>query len=198
MYNELKMWYPTIRSGTFVWSPPPAAADVCLEELRKARMKRKNSLHIVCVQRLMTPLWMKQLNKAADCFFVVPARHPFWDSDKYEPLIVAVLFPYIPHRPFQLKSTPKMFYMGRTLCKVFKEDHMDGGDLLCKFLLEIRGLQTLSQELVWKMLYFGNQPPFECEEEKCRRREIKNSKGRKRKIGEFKEMGRKNTKPKRL
>ena len=76
-YNESRIWYPTIRSGIFVWSPPPAAADVCLEELRKARMKRKNSLHVVCVQRLMTPLWLKQLNKAADCLFVVPTGHHF-------------------------------------------------------------------------------------------------------------------------
>jgi hypothetical protein len=32
------MWIPLLRSGTYVWAPPPVAADVALvlEELRKA------------------------------------------------------------------------------------------------------------------------------------------------------------------
>ena len=56
-YNSKRFWYPNIVAGTCVWAPPPAAADVCLEELRKARMKRKLSLHIVIIQWLMTPDW---------------------------------------------------------------------------------------------------------------------------------------------
>ena len=34
-YNEKKLWYPHIEPGTYVWYPPAAAADACLEELRK-------------------------------------------------------------------------------------------------------------------------------------------------------------------
>ena len=143
-YNALKFWYPKISPGTYVWSPPPAAADACLEELRKARMKRKKSMHIVLIQRLITPDWMKQLNKAADCTFTITATHPFWPAHNFEPLIVALLFPYLQHRPFQLRSTPKMFEMGRRLSKVFQEDKVDGGDILFKFLLDIGKLQTMS------------------------------------------------------
>ena len=43
-----------------------------LEEIRKARMKRKSSTHIVLIPRLMTPIWLKQCNKAADCIFHIP------------------------------------------------------------------------------------------------------------------------------
>eukprot|EP00980_Cylindrotheca_fusiformis_P029790 scaffold23851_cov250-Cylindrotheca_fusiformis.AAC.1 len=33
-------WKPIVEPGVLVWSPPPAAANVALEELRKARIKR--------------------------------------------------------------------------------------------------------------------------------------------------------------
>ena len=161
-YNKDKYWYPTIKKGTYVWSPPPAAADACLEELRKARMKRKDSLHIVLVQRLMTCTWLKQLNKCSDCIFSIPAAHPFWPSCNHEPLIVALIFPYIPFRPYHLKSTPKMFYMGRKLSGLFQKDCMDGGDILLKFLLEVRSFQSMPESVVWKMLYFRQPPPFPC------------------------------------
>ena len=93
-YDEKKYWYPKIKKGTYVWAPPPAAVDAYLEELRKARMKRKILLHIVIIQRLMTPAWRKQLNKAADYIFTIQASHPFWPSHHFEPLVVAKLFPY--------------------------------------------------------------------------------------------------------
>ena len=31
---------PLLKSGSFVWSPPAAVADVAAEELRRARLKR--------------------------------------------------------------------------------------------------------------------------------------------------------------
>ena len=42
-----------IKSGTFLWHPPPAAADAALEEIRKARLKRRNSSHIFIIPRLI-------------------------------------------------------------------------------------------------------------------------------------------------
>ena len=171
------------------------AADVCLEELRKARMKRKLSLHIVIIQRLMTPEWMKQLIKAADCTFTIQASHPFWPSHHFEPLVVAILFPYIKHRPYQLKSTPKMFKMGRRLSKLFQEDKMDGGDLLLKFLLDIRQLSSMSARMVWKLLYIGAPPPFSCWIPGEVRSERQDDPKRKRKLESIKQVERKRTKP---
>ena len=194
-YNSKRFWYPNIVAGTYVWAPPPAAADVCLEELRKARMKRKLSLHIVIIQRLMTPDWRKQLNKAADCIFTIPASHPFWPTHHFEPLVVAILFPYLNHRPFQLKSTPKMFEVGRRLSKMFHEDKVDGGNILFQLLLDIKKLSSMSQRMVWRMLYFGTSPPFsswlpgeERDEEEYQKR------SRKRPDTNFQQMERKRTK----
>ena len=141
-------WYPEIISGTYIWSPPPAAADACIEELRKARMKRKKSTHIVIVQRLMTPKWLKQLNKAADCIFSICATYSFWPAYHCEPLIVAIIFPYLNHRPYQVKGTPKMFQMGRSLSQVFQNAEMDGGSDLSKFLLAFKRINTMPECMV--------------------------------------------------
>ena len=52
---------PSYSKGTLIWSPPPAAARFAIEELRQARYKRQDSLHIVLIPKLMTPEWMNQL-----------------------------------------------------------------------------------------------------------------------------------------
>eukprot|EP00978_Attheya_sp_CCMP212_P024147 scaffold75459_cov47-Attheya_sp.AAC.4 len=43
-----ELLHPVTLKGTWVWAPPPAAADVAIEELRKARHKRQASTHIFC------------------------------------------------------------------------------------------------------------------------------------------------------
>ena len=158
--KDNNMWYPQIKPGRYVWSPPPAAADACMEELRKARMKRKLSTHVVVIQRLMTPKWLKQLIKAADCIFPIPASHPYWPSHHCEPLVVAILFPYLNYRPYQLKGTPKMFQMGRSLSQMFQETEVDTRSVLLQFLLGIEEFGTMSECMVWRVLYLGTKPPF--------------------------------------
>lgn len=75
--REGKFWMPDTKKGTFIWSPPPAAAATCVEELRKARIKRQESTHIVLIPRLMTPLWLKQLYKTTDLIFQIKPQHSF-------------------------------------------------------------------------------------------------------------------------
>ena len=126
-------------------------------------MKRKGSFHIIIIQKLFTTIWLRQLNKIADCLFFVPPIHSFWRRNNYENLAIAFVFPFLPFRPWQLQGTPKMFSMGRGLCRVFKEEDVNSWDILCKFLLECSRLPTLSPDVVWGMLYYRNKPPFSCE-----------------------------------
>eukprot|EP00980_Cylindrotheca_fusiformis_P021721 scaffold8546_cov73-Cylindrotheca_fusiformis.AAC.4 len=85
-------WKPiVIEPGVLVWSPPPAAANVALEERRKARIKRHLSTHIFLVPRLCTPSWLKQLFKAADVILEIPPGCPFWPSHMFEPLFVGIV-----------------------------------------------------------------------------------------------------------
>ena len=101
-------WRPTVGAGTFIWDPPPAAAYVALKQLRKARIKRQNSTHVIIVLRLMTPLWMQQLYKACDIVLVMPPGTSCWNQMMLEPCLIGICFPDIKHRPWQLKSTPKL------------------------------------------------------------------------------------------
>lgn len=125
-----------------------------VEELRKARLKRQVSTHIFVCPRLMTPAWRKQLSKVADVVFEIPAGSiSAWKADSHEPLVVGIVFPFLPFRPWQLRATPKFREMGRQMCKVFKHSESAGRDLLREFLLFARSLHALPEGVVRQMLY---------------------------------------------
>jgi hypothetical protein len=81
--------------------PPAAAAEVALglEQTRKARIKHQDSLHIFACSRLMTPQWLKQLYKASDTVFQVPAGCPFWPETMFEPLAIGISLPFLCSKP---------------------------------------------------------------------------------------------------
>jgi hypothetical protein len=56
-YNEQGFWRLHPRPGKFVWAPPPAAAPVAVEELRKDLIKRRDSTHVILCPHLLTPQW---------------------------------------------------------------------------------------------------------------------------------------------
>ena len=127
---------PIIETGTFIWSPPPAACDVALEELRKARIKRQDSTYfIIVVPRLMTPMWLKQMYKCCDLIVEIPPSCEYWPSNMYKPCVVGNCFPYLSHSPWRLRSTLKLFQLRRELQKVWKEDQFSPGIILRKFLV---------------------------------------------------------------
>jgi len=71
---------PILRKGTYIWTPPPAAACFALEELRKAQHKRTESTHLFVVPHLMEPYWRKHLWKVSDMIVSLPAGHEAWPS----------------------------------------------------------------------------------------------------------------------
>ena len=118
----------------YLWASPPAVADAMLEELLKARHKRKDTWHVIVIPRLMSPRWRRLFHKVADLNFVVDPGTAFWPSDMFEPLYVGIVFPFIRHRPWQLKRAPLMVGMGRELRKVCKESDVAPGNILRKLL----------------------------------------------------------------
>ena len=123
---------PTYSSGVMVWAPPPAAARFAIEELRQARHKRQASTHIFIVPKLMTTEWRKQTFKAADLCFDIPAGHPAWPAEMHEPLTIAILFPYLPRAPWQLKGSNFVGGMERTLYQVCRDCPSATGSVLSK------------------------------------------------------------------
>jgi hypothetical protein len=147
-------WRPFIQSGTLLWLPPPAAADVALEELRKARIKRHNLTHVFICPKLMTPLWLKQPFKATDFLVEVPAGYPHWPSAMHESVLIAFCLPYSVHEPWCAARTPKVLSVRRRVQKMFETSDLAAGDLLREFLVECRGIPQLSRSVVRKVLFF--------------------------------------------
>jgi hypothetical protein len=85
--------------GTFVWSPPPAAAEVVVEQLGFARLKRPHSMHIVVVPRLMTGRWRRHLSRGTDFYFKIDWEDIWPLREHYEPVLIFVCLPYLSHRP---------------------------------------------------------------------------------------------------
>jgi hypothetical protein len=133
--------------------PTPAAADVALEQLRQACHKRQDSFHIFVCPKLLTLRWQKQLYKAADIVFVLPIGTTFWPSNRFEPCLVGLCFPFLRCSPWQLQGSPKMYAVGRQLLKMSKEGDMDQGSLLRELCDLTRQLPGMPGHVVRRMLY---------------------------------------------
>ena len=150
-------WRPIIQPGLFLWDLPAGGAITAIEELRKARMKRRNSMHLVVVPRVATPLWLKQLYKCCDFVVFIPPHFPFWSFDRFEPLTLGICFPYLRHDPWELKRTPKCRAMERNLRSMLKDPNVNARSVLRKFFRDIRGLYGLPPSLVRRVLFFGQR-----------------------------------------
>jgi hypothetical protein len=153
-YDSKGFWRSTFKPGKFVWSPPPAAANVALEELRKARIKRQHSIHVFVCPRLLKPLWFRQLYKVSDVVFDVPPGVCCWSSHMYEPMVIGIVFPFLSRAPWQVRSTPKMLSVERQLRKVWEVSDVAPRNLLRKLLLDHERIQSLPSDVVRRMLYY--------------------------------------------
>jgi hypothetical protein len=143
------IWYPILESGLYLWTPPPAAAVNAIEELRRARLKRQESTHVLVCPRLMTPYWRRQLHRVSDLVFEIPAGAvDCWPSSHHEPLVVAIVFPFLRFRPWQLGGSPKFRALERQLRSVWKENPSYGCTLLRKLFIYARDLQSLQDGVV--------------------------------------------------
>jgi hypothetical protein len=156
---------PMLRKGVFGWFPPPAAADVALEQLRMARIKRQDSTHVFVVPRLLTPRWLKQLWKACDIVLTVPAGTLGWPTDMYEPVLIGICFPFLRVQPWQLRGTPKMFQVARDLRRLFKDNEVDPRPFLRKFWKTCHGMHSLSKDVVSRLLHFVRSGDVPCRAE---------------------------------
>lgn len=147
-------WFTTgHEGGCYLWAPPPAAADVVVEQLAEAIHKRPWSTHVIVVPRIMTGRWRGDMIKETDFWTEIPAGLPWWSASRYEPLTLFISFPLIDSQPWTLRRTPLLEELDRELRKVWKSDHERGWRLLRELLLRARKLRSLPEGVVRKMLF---------------------------------------------
>ena len=127
-------------------------------------------MHIFIIPRLMQPFWRKQLYKAADLIISLPPGHPAWPANMFEPLTIAFLFPFLRHKPWQLRGCTRLLDVGRSLSEVWKEDPGIEGPLLRELSTFHREVSALPRDLACKMLYSVRSRPVPSGESRKRRR----------------------------
>lgn len=161
MKNQDGVWMPgEISEGWFIWHPPPAIADIAVEELEISRHKRKHLNHIFIVPRLMTFAWRKKLQKVSDIVFAIPpgSRH-FWPAHEHEPLIVGLTLRFSTSSPWQVKRGVKILELERSLREVWQFADGHERPFLREFCLSPQRMEGLPGCVVRNMLH----APRECQ-----------------------------------
>jgi hypothetical protein len=127
--------------GTYVWSPPPAAAPAALEWLDESVHKRPTSVHVIVIPWLLTALWRKQLGNITDLMLTVPLGCPAWQADNLEPLILAISLPLSKSFPWRFRNTSTTHDVERRVPPMWATSCFnDIGPALRKLLLKARNV----------------------------------------------------------
>ena len=139
--------------STCVWVPPPAGADVALEQLAYSIHKRPQHIHVVLIPRLLTARWRKLLGKICNLVFTVPLGADIWSTSQFEPLIVGLYLPLSRHKPWNLRNTPMLERVERLLRDMPPAHPRWGRLVLREFLQQVRALESMSAGMVRELLY---------------------------------------------
>jgi hypothetical protein len=131
------LWAPVTVAAisyAYLWTPPPAVADVAVEQLAYSRHKRPEIVHIFICPRLMTHRWRKRLFKLSDLVFNVPAgcRDGIWPASMFEPLVVGLILPFLSAPPWLRRNTPPILDLAGQLRGVCSSPQGHFRDLLCQ------------------------------------------------------------------
>jgi hypothetical protein len=110
-------WFDEAHSfGDFVWSVPPAAAEVVVEQLGFARLKRPSAMHMIVVPRLMTGRWRRHLTRGTDGYGAKMDDVEVWDlSSHHEPLLIFFCLPFRSEDPKQKERQDLLARIQRVL-----------------------------------------------------------------------------------
>jgi hypothetical protein len=115
-----------------LWTPPPAVADVALEQLSYSRHKHPDLLHIFICPRLMMHRWRKHLYKLSDVLFNIPAgcRAELWVAEMHKPLVVGLILPFLSVSPWLRRLTSSVLDVENQVRRVWMTPDGDAGHLL--------------------------------------------------------------------
>jgi len=93
----------------------------------------------------------------------LPFDNECWQQNiEHEPLTLAIVFPFISFKPWQLKRTYAILGMGRVLRRLWKETNLSSWHILHKFLSWAGRLHTMPEGVVRKMLQSASSFEILC------------------------------------
>ena len=139
-------WFDKAQAfGNFLWTPPPAAADVVAEQLGKARHKRPGCFHMVLVPRLMTGRWRRMMNRESDFVFRIKPGCSVWGMEMHEPALCYVCLPFASDRPWfgRVRSDVDKLVGDLLEPTLWEADPARAGTILREFLVRAKALSGL-------------------------------------------------------
>ena len=121
------------RDGAFIWSPPPAAAQVALKQMCEAKHVHPDTSHIFVVPNLMAVEWEKRLRKVSDIVIELAPGSTLWPANQHESLTLAFVCPFLVNRPFAVGRTDWVTSRGKAVRDLFKTDPGAAGACVRKF-----------------------------------------------------------------
>ena len=145
---------PTRPLVPWIWTLPPAAALIALEELGNARLKRHDLLRgVVLVPSLLRPEWFRRFRRCVDFYFFVPAGSILgWPSSMHEPLTVGIFLPLLRFSPWDWKRVRFLVSFGLSLSAMHKAGDPSTGDLLREFWDASSWIARMPERLVRDLL----------------------------------------------
>jgi hypothetical protein len=134
------------KDGHFIWSPPPAAADVALEQMCESVLCRPWNAHVFVCPAHMTYKWRKQLQKFLDLVVTIPVGGSLWPAHLHEPLVLGLTCPLLAYGPWQVKLSERLVGGKSVLPKMWSEDWEIEGNILRKLWVHKVPSNT---ELLW-------------------------------------------------
>ena len=158
-----QMWFdiPFQEDGVFVWTPPPALANVALERLAEAHQIRPWNTHIMLVPGLWTAKWRKDLTKASDICVTLPFDDNNWpQSTQFEPLTLAVAFPLLSRNPWRVKRAHFLQERSLELRGLRKRNFAFAWDYLRKLWLQAWTMDPLPGSVACPLLQGSSRRPI--------------------------------------
>jgi hypothetical protein len=131
---EPKGWFHKAhKTGNWIWAPPPAAAEVAVEQLCESRHARPWNAHLFVCPALMTSYWRKMLSKVADCMLTIQPGFSHWPVNMHEPLVVAIICPIASTSPWVQRGTPRLVELKADLSEMWSSNPEGCGDRLREY-----------------------------------------------------------------
>ena len=111
----------------------------------------------------MTPHWKRHLYRVADLLLKIPAGSFVWPSENFEPLTLAIFFPFIRHTPWQLRRCPSFIELERLLSRMWKSGDNTQGVILRQLRSTTSKLDSMQKGMVWEMLQSLSSFGISCE-----------------------------------